>query len=384
MAEPAFRQLEGDLRSLFGRACKELTSHHADPIGAFVIENCHPKRPSSLENLEYADYAKILERNSRYDKEIRGWRLFQRHSVDQGFRADIGYCKELRHKYNHLAGIGQPVSPREQFSDLVIVKRAVQTLETLRKPNDESKELVSAIDSHLADLVAILAESAASREPTTPAHEPDGGALATEVAKRVVELTALSQTGSPDAALEVIPLLSEIRSSLMRLHGDASQKPSVARGLAAMEERILAEVRAIAELVNKQPLSVTVEAEHDEEREEPVDNDDDSEGTIDIDADELREKLLAVFAAARTLSLDEAREELLALRSRIWEETGSGPSSDGLLRKSMLESFLYHLPQSTTELKRGPMAALLRTVSPEQREYVEDVIGILKRVGAGQ
>lgn len=82
--------------------------------------------------------------------------------------------------------------------------------------------------------------------------------------------------------------------------------------------------------------------------------------------------------------MDEAREELFALRSRIWEETGTGPSTDGLLRKSMLESFLYHLPQSKSELKRGPLAALLRTVNPQQRDYVDDVLAILQRVGDRQ
>ena len=82
----------------------------------------------------------------------------------------------------------------------------------------------------------------------------------------------------------------------------------------------------------------------------------------------------------RPLSKGEARDELVALRSRIWEETGSVPSSDGLLRRSLLEAFLHFAPASAKEVRGGPIGTLLQGVASDQKAYLRDVLAIVSRL----
>ncbi len=75
----------------------------------------------------------------------------------------------------------------------------------------------------------------------------------------------------------------------------------------------------------------------------------------------------------------QARDEMISLRKRIWQETGEGPSAEGLLRKSMIDEFLRVLPP-TTDLANKRMKWLLASVSDAQLPYLHDVCSITCRV----
>ena len=86
------------------------------------------------------------------------------------------------------------------------------------------------------------------------------------------------------------------------------------------------------------------------------------------------------LARTHWLSPEEARGLLIALRRRVWEETGSRPSSNGLLRKSMIDAFLYHRPLSETEIRGTSLELMIATVPQSQRLYLPDILEIVSRV----
>jgi hypothetical protein len=386
---PAFKLVEDQLRSFFGRCCRDLSAHHGDAINHFVRPYFQKRREpmKSMDALQYHEYCGVLELNLRVSKEEKVVRLFERHIVASSLPADLRYAKDMRHKYAHLEGMGEAVSPREQFSDLVIARRAVGALTQLKKVEDTDRELIQALDCQVGELLGVLAESSGSKK-----NEPDENmarqqdAFASAVAERLARLIQhpaplVEPSTVTSAAPDLHVLLTEVRKDLAQIRKQADGRQLLSR-MAALEGSVLAGIRTIGEQIAASQSAA--EASEDEDQTEV------SVSQVDL------EELLATLAQSapvqastrlrpraqrpRLLTTDEAREALVALRRRIWRETGSSASSDGLLRKSLLEAFIRYRPTSERETNKGTIGALLREVAEDQREYLSDVLEITGRI----
>jgi hypothetical protein len=80
------------------------------------------------------------------------------------------------------------------------------------------------------------------------------------------------------------------------------------------------------------------------------------------------------------ISVAQARAELLQLRERIWRETKTGPSNDGLLRKKLMELFLLLLPHDEREALEGELGQHLKRVRESHLPYLTDVCAITREV----
>lgn len=84
--------------------------------------------------------------------------------------------------------------------------------------------------------------------------------------------------------------------------------------------------------------------------------------------------------AGPPLSPSAARDRLIQLRQRIWRETGAGPTTDGLLRRSMIDAFLEHRPTDPDHLAETPLQEMLPAVRSDQRQYLPAVFEILQQL----
>jgi len=392
MVTPAFKLVEDQLRSFFGRCCQELSAHHGDVHSHFIRPYFEKRKesPKPLSGLQYHQYCGILEYNLRVSKEEQVVRLFERHKVAASLPADLRYSRDLRNKYAHLGGIGEALSPREQFSDLVIVRRTVGTMLQLKQIEAADRELVNHLDQQLDDLLGLLTESSASKSAArdeVEANEKD--AMAVAIADKIATLipkvapvpsTVADVSGSQQIAAEI----ASLRGELSDLRKESDMRTLMSR-IGDLESAVLSAISAVGEhLVDSQDDS-------DENGQETVEADDGS--SFDL------EELLAALARTpgessstsapsappqpRLLSPDEAREALVGLRRRIWLETGSSASSDGLLRKSLLDAFIRYRPKDEHEAYRGAIGALLGSVAEDQLDYLNDVLAITCRIERG-
>ena len=119
-----------------------------------------------------------------------------------------------------MGGIGEALSPREQFSDLVIVRRTVGTMLQLKQIEAADRELVHHLDQQLDDLLGLLTESSASKSAArdeVEANEKD--AMAVAIADKIATLipkvapvpsTVADVGGSQEIAAEIASLRGEL------------------------------------------------------------------------------------------------------------------------------------------------------------------------------
>lgn len=394
----AFGGLEDQLRSFFGRSCRELCSHHADPIDRFVRPVLTKTRPTSLDNLEYSDYCQILVKNLRVDQGEKVVRLFARHVVADTMIADMSYCKALRNKYSHLKGMGEGVSSKEQFSDLIIVRRTVQNILRVRSSSDTDRELLDDLERSLDELLGVMAEGSSLEPVQSSAPSAMSDEQVRDLAALVVSLGAVPQAIASDREGPPSTILIEVREMLLRCRSDLEQLTSQASRQSALVgkvesssqtlerrlEQLSSEFREVAAGLSssRQPQSSTTPQVRAAE-ESPT-----FEADIDAVLDQLaraqssrsaRQRKAGTVRPSR-LSIDEARDELVRLRRRIWSETHTGASANGLLRKSLLEAFLNYRPTTKQEVDNAPLASLLIGVDPKQTKYLPEILSILQRV----
>lgn len=371
MAVPAFRLIEDDLRAFFGRCCREMTSHAADPIDEFVQRHFSKQKMSSLDKLQYSAYCHVLLCNYDEDREHDQGVLFDRHLVNSGLDRDIRYCKDLRNRYAHLEGMGEPVPLREQFSDIVIVQRTVRDLTANRSRSEADKELISRLDQLARSLVDDIAKAALpdkyDRDTDTAFSELQRGQLAQIVASAITAAGGIGNGGAfditRDSQAEVVTALADIR---VALEGYRKQLEP----LANLERKVQELTAAGLVPPNVRPGSMASLNSDGEEPETPQEPDRDGER---LATQHQTQRL-------RWLSLEDARGLLIALRRRVWDETGSGPSADGLLRKSMIDAFLYHRPSSAEAIRGTPLHYMIATVPDSQRRYLPEVLDIVSRI----
>jgi len=315
------------------------------------------KKVTSLDRLQLADYTHILLSNYTEDGEHECGVLFDRFVVERGLDRDIRYCQELRHKYAHLAGMNQPVPIKEQFSDLVIIQRTVRELTRDRSTDAADEEFTARLARVITRLVGDVAEVV---DPEHFDREETGfsdaqlAALRSVVAEVVTGSAAESRLGPApdDAVAKSIDELRQVKRSVF----------DSARDLNALKEYVGSILIALAER-SPQPQA------SDEPQPAPV---------------EPREPAGPRAAPAnrvvRRLSIEEAREHLMTLRRRMWADTGTEATSDGLLRKSMIDAFLRYRPTSEADLDRTHMRALISAVPSIQRQYLQNVFEIIARL----
>jgi len=373
---PAYKLIEDRLRAFLGRSCQALTNHVSDPIECFVTPKFDRKTVTSLELLEIHDYCHVLLRNFRRDREHSCGVLFDRQRVDAGLDRDLAYCKELRHRYAHLRGIGEPVPVKDQLSDVIIVTRLVRELTSDRPHAEADRELLAILGRETRRLVERVAEVVAPEK-----YDRDEGGVLSEAEKGelVARIAGLINArkdddvrppglgvGSAELASAVALRLAELHALVERIGRDVASLGGLGETSTGLREDVQRLVDVLAAGVRDRDA-----AQDDDYDELPLNESDESEWRL---AFARRPENL------RRISTEEARERLIALRRRIWEETGSGPSADGILRKSMIDAFLQHRPKSSTELRNSPVHDLVTRTPIEQQRYVPDVLAILDRL----
>jgi hypothetical protein len=171
------------------------------------------------------------------------------------------------------------------------------------------------------------------------------------------------------AALEL--RLAELQATLERIGRDVKSLGVVGQQSAALRADIERLAEALAEREEREPHAESMSAYNDDELLEHDEWDKEAEW---VPQPRMRAE------RPRPISAEEARERLITLRRGIWEETGSGPSADGLLRKSMIDAFLQYRPVSHAELRNGPMKDLVSSAPVAQQHYLPEVLAILQRL----
>jgi hypothetical protein len=299
----------------------------------------------------------VLTGSGRWEQKEGALFLFQ-NKHPWPTQADIWYCRALRNKYAHQRG-SKIIAQREQLSDLIILQRLLASLVGHMRPRDENKRLREAIDRLISELVEAVAQAAMpdkyDLEPPPPTEATVSGASGMTSAKILAER------------------MDAFEQSLRRMGTYLAVVPHIQDAL----RQLTADVRRFAELKHDGAVSGTPatrleskvsDAYHDVEGKPPDASDSTGNEDAALDAE-----------SDRNLPGEQAREELIALRRRIWRETGRGPSSDGLLRKSMLDAFLTYLPQTRDEALRAPMGTFIHRVAEVEQRYLPQVLEILRR-----
>jgi hypothetical protein len=316
-----------------------------------------------------------------------------------GTKADLFYCRSLRNRYVHRRGQGQQIPHRDQLSDLTIIERVVKAL-TNSHESATDRELLDEIGRYVHELVEVVALSVA---PERFDSEPS-------VARTSLRF---EQAAINDIAEQVAIRLEVKRDPAASLHGTSSERPAdgavVIAGLSAAIGRIepsLADLSALPSELRAfsastsigldrlhRELSAFVETyiANDDALDELDEVEDQTNDGPECGYDEVVSSLIGQEmpggAAERRiepqlLTSEQARAELIQLRRRIWDVLGTGPSRDGLLRKSMIDEFLRLRPTTNTEIMTDPLASLLASVDPDERQYLPEVLGILRRMHA--
>ena len=267
-------------------------------------------------------------------------------------------------------------------------------------PTDADKELMGTLDRLTADLLERVAQSALPdrfdrEEESRVLSDVDKQEIASLVANALgTRLTDRTAKAASDDALaqgaEILGALLETKSLLQRLRDQAADLPHLRTGLDALQ-------LLVRDPLERQPPTMpsSVVTPMEEESAPVAANGDTGEPNFlavevssgvpvpTASSDESRRPRGArkrKRARPRRLTEEEARDQLIGLRRKIWRDTASGPSADGLLRTSMLDAFLYNRPRSIRGLKAGAMGWMLRGVSAEQRSYLPQILAILARL----
>ncbi|MCE9619094.1 MAG: hypothetical protein K8R92_04215 [Planctomycetes bacterium] len=266
------------------------------------------------------------------------------------------YIRDLRNKYDHANS--EDILPEEVFADCLVVlcftSRSKHLLEN-KSPAEGVEAIILNLIPRLLDIFIekrnILLDSNKNlSEPTSMVQMPE------------------SARPTPYAAIEqkLDELMSYAQESRQDL--DATRKESLA--LRSLLASLAAQYVTLAEQTASRPSMVEQTDTDEDDFANPSDFDEDTEQPV-------RSAILP------SLTVEEARELLIALRWRIWDELGIGPSTTGILRKSLMLSFLKNRITSAEALALSQDAIeQLQKTEPNQLKYLPDIFAIVSRISS--
>jgi hypothetical protein len=280
------------------------------------------------------------------------------------FRSIAYYVKDLRNKYDHDNDERLRVPPEEELADCLVLLRFAARARHLLPEATHAEAIEGIILTHLPRLVSILVESRSlllhsEHTPALPA---------------VIPSPQESTEGSTDRSVSANtePKLDALVTFALELsqYLDESRKESLAIRslLTSMEARYV----TLADHLSRQTaLSYATDDEED-----PLDD------LRELDEPVLNDHQPSCFVPPPPLSLDEARELLIALRWRIWDELETGATSDGILRKRMMNSFLNSRATSAGALQAAVSPGEWEVTAPSQVQYLPEILAIVQRIQA--
>lgn len=185
----------------------------------------------------------------------------------------------------------------------------------------------------------------------------------------------VSENGT-DRTIEDAIVIEQIR----RLEEEVSGVAQIHSSLRAIEETMASYFTRTRALIESERQSSEPEPLLEDPCFDMADVDENPVTQLGEDLESLRRSVEAFARTQRWINPEEARDELIQLRKRIWEETGGGPSADGLLRRKMIDLFLDHRPKTLEDAEEGELRASLDQVNPTQLGYLDQVCEITGRV----
>lgn len=379
-----------------------------------------------MDDLELNDVCTLLIKSTKEEEWRKEPRLFQKHATAPTTLDRLHYLRKLRNKYAHWRP-NQHLDSKEQLSDLIIIQKIVQTLAELSSIN--VVDLENELEKHISELIVQVAQVTDPERFDTQGEskvlsESDHRKLSDnfrEIVRdaltdfRVFQKEFTNQ--DEESAKELNSLF--LQQKLTKIEKRLAPLTSIKGRIDGVEKSIVSSLSVLntefsdsfEELLNGMQALIdasedcqNVQARSDDfnlvenpsgnalsnseiscddesEDDDIADQNEDGDNGLEdrISESELAEVIELALKAALPLTPWQARDELISLRKRIWEETDSGPSYDGLLRKSMIDEFLQYLPQSEDEAWER-MRWRLETVAEEQLPYLSDACSILKRV----
>lgn len=413
MTSANFKTLEDPLRHFFGRTCVKLSNNDATCIK--VLSN----GKKAFDELEYGEFIFVLTKNAvREGRQSKIQKLFSAHAVNKSTIDELHYAANLRNKYFHVAGFHTPDS-KEQLGDLLIVQRVVDSLSKLCEPDVETANLLAVLDKGIEELIIQVAQATKPDQFDTEGEKqilgPEDRNFLVETFKGMTqEIFAATSNGhvatqDHDSSPLLTNTLTDLQRGVRAIEKKIAPMDALKGRMDGLEMNIINKVSdvhtAVEALSDMNALEgasnhpgpdsrddwETDDFYADDDEIEIVDEDRDNEEPVETTYDftdsshnqvlKLLKTLPPPIDIPRRLNRWQARDEMISLRKRIWRETGEGPCADGLLRKSMIDEFLEYLPISAHDANHR-MKWLLKSVSPAQLPYLEDVCSIISRMEA--
>jgi hypothetical protein len=401
MPTSAFKSIEDRLRIFLHDLCVKLSNGNDD-----CVYDAFDGRFTTFSQLETHQYCRLLTKNISRSKGPGNCVLFERHLIPQHAVDDLYFVTTLRNKYSHQNG-RETFHSNEQLADILIIQRLVRELSINGELQNDAKELLASLDNLIKELVAQVAQVEMPEQfdtdgETNVLSQSDREFIKEAVSDvmRQAQFSAVPVATSAEdstyvAAVEFNALSASIDDRLEKLVQKLAPLSSLKGRLDSLESSISAQLAdldiAVSGIGNRLPNAETVNDREEEDLDSIEDVDDNDLYEEDADSaesfssnaeilDRLQQMAIRLDKLPVPLSPSQARDELITLRKRIWRETQSGPSGDGLLRKSMIDYFLYYLPATPKKARSGRMKYWLTTVADDQLPYLDDVCAILRRV----
>ena len=401
--ETYFKSLEDPLRHFFGRLCIQWSNNDTS-----CLDEDFPNR-KTFETMQYKDFLKLLTKSANFNRFEKVWTLFENYEIEKSTLDELHFIRNLRDKYSHLSGFSNPHS-KDQLADLVIIQRSVEALSRFCEENAETNQLLDILDRSIEELIVQVAQVTKPERFDTDGEKQilsseDRDFFTNTIREITYEVQASSspresETNSLNGPVHISEgEFASIKKQLLDIEKKLSPMNSLKGKIEGIEAKVLSNIRDLHSTVDSMYLDLRegdfFVSDNDNDEDGIRNNNeleysdlefDDSDGNEVIEDERLTDLENLIEKIQRQLQQEvakisswEARDELISLRKRIWQETGEGPSADGLLRKSMIDEFLEYRP-SSVEDANVRMKWILNSVSPAQLPYLEDVCSIVSKV----
>jgi len=268
------------------------------------------------------------------------------------------YLRDLRNKYDHE----NTVTAEEQLADCLVMLRFVGRSKHLLADDSFARDVEGLLVTHLPRLLSILIENRSLRLPD------DEVPLSPAALPTVASTKAADQTRTaPLVAVE------QKLDALVSFAMDASRYADELRKDNAQLRALLASIDA-----RQLTLSEQIAARPPKQESIGADGDDSGDGNA---MDELMDSPPPTDPALLPgLSLEEARDLLISLRWQIWEELGTGPSVDGILRKRMMHHLLSSRITTEVALRSTIPTRELEATARSHFRYLPQIFAIVGRM----
>lgn len=294
--------------------------------------------------------------------------LFGSHVVSMRVYNLVNYLRGCTNKYRY-----ESLSQQEQLADAILFRELLTGLEVLLPAPSQPvtaamRELDRRIDQLFSQAADARSDGLSGRAEAQGFDEAGGD-------RRVVAQHLESALG--EAMLGPLQLLRDLRADQLQVQADLREVlnrltdagKEAAAASACTTPSGPGEAIPIAMPPESVVVGLTPSGVGDEEE----------EANGEIPESDLGEEESYVESQA-ALTPDQARDALVGLRWMIWEQTGSGPGHDGVLRKRLLDTFIRHRITCDAELSRWIARDQIAMVDPAQLQFLPEVYSIVGRI----